>query len=126
MALEHINPSNVAPPRGFTHVVKAGGVVYISGQVGRRPDGTLAGSDIESQTDQVFQNLNAALASVGGGFEHMTKITVYLTHREDIPGFRAARDRHLTSAKPPASTLVLISGLAEPEFRVEVEATAVI
>ena len=56
----------------------------------------------------------------------MTKITVYLTHREDIPGFREARDRYLTSGNPPASTLVLISGLAEPEFRVEVEATAVI
>ncbi len=126
MALEHINPSDVAPPRGFTHVVKAGDVAYISGQVGRRPDGTLAGVDIESQTDQVFRNLRAALASVGAGFGDMTKITVYLTHREDIPGFRVARDRHLTGDNPPASTLVLISGLAEPEFRVEVEATAVI
>ena len=126
MALEHINPSDVAPPRGFTHVVRAAGVTYISGQVGRRPDGALAGNDIKSQTDQVFQNLKAALASVGGGFEHMTKITVYLTHREDIPGFRTARDRHLTGENPPASTLVLISGLAEPEFRVEVEAIAVI
>ena len=126
MALEHINPAGVAPPRGFTHVVKAGDVAYISGQVGRRPDGALAGSDIESQTDQVFLNLKAALASVGGRFGHMTKITVYLTHREDIPGFRAVRDRHLTGSSLPASTLVLISGLAEPEFRVEVEATAVI
>ena len=126
MALEHINPSDVAPPRGFTHVVQAGGVTYISGQVGRRPDGTLAGDDVESQTDQVFKNLKAALASVGGGFEHVTKITIYLTHREDIPGFRAARDRHLPDGNPPASTLVVISGLAEPEFRVEVEAIAVI
>ena len=125
MALERINPSNLAQPRGYTHVVKAGNTVYIAGQVGRRPDGTLAGSDIGSQTDQVFQNLRAALASVGAGFENMTKITVFLTHREDIPGFRTARDKHVTG-EPPASTLVLISGLAEPEFRVEVEATAVI
>ena len=125
MALEHINPSNLAQPRGYTHVVKAGNTVYVAGQVGRRPDGTLAGSDIGSQTDQVFQNLRAALESVGAGFENMTKITVFLTHREDIPGFRAARDKHVTG-EPPASTLVLISGLAEPEFRVEVEATAVI
>jgi len=125
MALERINPSNLAQPRGYTHVVKAGNTVYIAGQVGRRPDGTLAGSDIGSQTDQVFQNLRAALASVGAGFENVTKITVFLTHREDIPGFRTARDKHVTG-EPPASTLVLISGLAEPEFRVEVEATAVI
>ena len=125
MALERINPSNLAQPRGYTHVVKAWNTVYIAGQVGRRPDGTLAGSDIGSQTDQVFQNLRAALASVGAGFENVTKITVFLTHREDIPGFRTARDKHVTG-EPPASTLVLISGLAEPEFRVEVEATAVI
>ncbi|MEE9262743.1 MAG: RidA family protein [Dehalococcoidia bacterium] len=125
MALERINPSNLAQPRGYTHVVKAGNTVYIAGQVGRRPDGTLAGSDIGSQTDQVFKNLGAALASVGAGFENVTKITVFLTHREDIPGFRTARDKHVTG-EPPASTLVLISGLAEPEFRVEVEATAVI
>ncbi len=125
MALEHINPSNLAVPRGYTHVVKAGTTVYVAGQVGRRPDGTLAGSDIGSQTDQVFQNLRAALASVGAGFENMTKITVFLTHREDIPGFRTARDKHVTG-EPPARTLVLISGLAEPEFRVEVEATAVL
>lgn len=125
MALERINPSNLAQPRGYTHVVKAGNTVYIAGQVGRRPDGTLAGSDIGSQTDQVFKNLRAALASVGAGFENVTKITVFLTHREDIPGFRTARDKHVTG-EPPASTLVLISGLAEPEFRVEVEATAVI
>ncbi len=125
MALERINPSNLAQPRGYTHVVKAGNTVYVAGQVGRRPDGTLAGSDIGSQTDQVFQNLRAALASVGAGFENVTKITVFLTHREDIPGFRTARDKHVTG-EPPASTLVLISGLAEPEFRVEVEATAVI
>ncbi|MCZ6535059.1 MAG: RidA family protein [Chloroflexi bacterium] len=125
MALERINPSNLAQPRGYTHVVKAGNTVYIAGQVGRRSDGTLAGSDIGSQTDQVFKNLGAALASVGAGFENVTKITVFLTHREDIPGFRTARDKHVTG-EPPASTLVLISGLAEPEFRVEVEATAVI
>ncbi len=125
MAIRHINPPDIAPPRGFTHVVKAGNTIYVAGQVGRRVDGTLAGMDVESQTDQVFQNLKSALASVGAGFQNMVKITVFLTHREDIPGFRAARDKHLTGT-PPASTLVLISGLAEPEFRVEVEATAVI
>ena len=125
MALQHINPPDISPPRGFTHVVKAGNTIYVAGQVGRRADGTLAGMDVESQTDQVFQNLKAALASVGAGFQDMVKITVFLTHKEDIPGFRTARDKHLTGT-PPASTLVLISGLAEPEFRVEVEATAVI
>ena len=125
MALQHINPTDISLPRGFTHVVKAGNTIYVAGQVGRRNDGTLAGMDVESQTDQVFQNLKAALASVGAGFQDMVKITVFLTHKEDIPGFRTARDKHLTGT-PPASTLVLISGLAEPEFRVEVEATAVI
>ena len=125
MALERINPSSIAAPTGYTHVVKAGNTAYIAGQVGRRPDGTLAGTDIGSQTDQVFQNLQAALSSVGAGFADVTKITIFLTHTEDIPGFRTARDKYLKNDFP-AATLVVISALAAPEFRVEVEATAVI
>ena len=124
MSLERINPAGLHKPTGYTHVVKAGTTVYVAGQVGRKHDGTLAGLDISSQTDQTFQNLRVALRSAGASFSDVTKITVFLTHREDIPGFRAVRDQYLEDL--PASTLLLISGLAEPEFRVEVEATAVI
>ncbi len=123
MPLQRHNPEGISPPRGFTHVVRAGEVIYVAGQVGRRPDGSLAGPDIASQTDQVFLNLKTALESQGAGFDDVTKITVFLTRREDIPGFRTARDKHLTG-DPPASTLLLVSGLAEPDFLVEVEATA--
>ncbi len=124
MPLEHVNPANLAPPRGYTHVVKAGNIVFVAGQVGRKPDGTLAGPDITSQADQVFKNLQAALSSVGAGLKDITKITTFLTHREDATAYRAVREKYLKQ-NPPASTLLFISGLAEAEFRIEIEATAV-
>ena len=69
--------------------IKAGGTIYVSGQVGRRPDGNLAGHDITSQTRQVFENLKSALALAGAGFEHMTKITVFLTNEEEMSDMEA-------------------------------------
>ena len=125
MAVERINPSGMGEPAGIVHVVRAGNVARISGQVGRRGDGTSAGADIRSQTEQVFQNLRSALASVGAGFEDLTKTTVYLTDKADLDGFREVRSRHLTG-ELPASTLVFVLGLADPDLKVEVEATAVI
>ena len=57
MGLERINPDSICPAPGYNHVVKAGNTIYIAGQVGRNLDGSLAGTDIESQTEQVFKNL---------------------------------------------------------------------
>ena len=125
MALQRINPSGLAQPRGFTHVVKAGNTVYVAGQTGRTSSG-IAGPDITSQTDQTFKNLQTALASAGASFKDLTKITVFLTHEEDMEGFRAVRTKHLGDSDLPASTLLIVSALASPEYRVEVEGIAVI
>ena len=125
MPLERTNPSTMAAPGGFNHVVKSGDTIYIAGQVGRKADGSSAGPDITSQTEQVFANLNAALAAAGASMKDVVKTTVFLTHRDDIDGYRAVRDRVVTSDRP-ASTLLIIDGLAQPEFRVEVEAIAVL
>ena len=67
------------------------------------------------QAEQVFSNLEAALAAVGATWANVVKITTFLTQREDIDGYRAARERHIPS-DPPASTLLFISGLAHPEL----------
>ncbi len=126
MPLERTNPSTMAKPGGFNHVVKSGDTIYIAGQVGRKADGSLAGPDITSQTEQVFANLNAALAAAGASMKDVVKTTVFLTHRDDIAGYRAVRDRVVATSDRPASTLCIIDGLAQPEFRVEVEAIAVL
>ncbi len=125
MAIQRTNPTGIAPPGGYTHVVKAGNTAYIAGQVGLKPDGSLAGPDIESQVDQVYLNLQTALSSVDATFADVHRINVFLTHREDWLAARAARDKYFGDT-PPASTVVLINGLADPRFRIEIELTATV
>lgn len=124
MELEHINPENICPAPGYSHVVKAGNTVYIAGQVGRKLDGSLAGLDVESQTDQIFKNLIAALESVGGGLENLVKTMVYVTDATHLAGFKKVRDKYLTG-NLPAQTGVIVK-LGTPEFKIEIEAIAFI
>ena len=127
MPIQHINPSTIAPPRGYSHVVKDGSTVYVAGQVARDRDGKTVGvGDAKAQTEQVFKNLEAALAAAGGNLSHIVKTNTFMTHREDIPVFREIKAKYLPGDDSPVSTLVLCSGLADPNFRIEIEAIAVI
>jgi len=127
MPLQHINPSTIAPPMGYSHVVKDGSTVYIAGQVARDRNGNTVGvGDAKAQTEQVFKNLEAALAATGGNLSHIVKMNTFMTHREDIPAYREIRAKYMPDDDPPVSTFVLCSGLADPDFRIEIEAIAVV
>jgi enamine deaminase RidA (YjgF/YER057c/UK114 family) len=127
MPIQRINPSTIAPPRGYSHVVKDGSTVYVAGQVARNRDGKTVGvGDAKAQAEQVFKNMEAALAAAGGNLSHIVKTNIFMTHREDIPAYRETRAKYLPNDDLPASTLVLCSGLADPEFRIEIEAIAVV
>src|SRR3954469_18842213 len=74
------NPKTMPAPRGYTQVVETTGpgrIIYLSGQLGMTPGGAFAGTpgDFRAQATQCFENLKAGLVSVGGGFEHVVKIT---------------------------------------------------
>jgi len=89
--------------------------------------GKLAGQDDpRAQVRQVFDNLTAALAAAGAGMEHVVKLTVYLTDLADLDAFRQVRDEYISLDKPPAGTLVQVSSLVNPAFRVEIDALAAI
>lgn len=127
MPVEHINPDTIAPPRGYSHVVKDGKTVYIAGQVARDRDGKTVGvGDARAQVDQVFKNLQASLTAAGGDLSHIVKTNIYMTHREDLPAYREVRVRYMPDANTPASTLIFCSGLADPDFRIEIEAIAIV
>ena len=128
MAIERINPSSLGQPGGYHHVVKDGKTVYLAGQVARDKDGkTVAVGDAAAQAEQVFSNIQAALESVGSDLGHILKMTTFMTRREDFPAYRVARSKFLTDDDAlPASTLILCSGLADPEFLIEIEAVAAI
>jgi 2-iminobutanoate/2-iminopropanoate deaminase len=124
--LERINPPGLSTPQTYAHVVKAGNMIFIAGQVGSTADGKIAGATMTAQTEQALKNLQAALASQRLDFSHVAKITIYTT---SIAEFRAADVAAVRSqffgANRPASTLVQISQLASPDYKIEIEAIAV-
>jgi enamine deaminase RidA (YjgF/YER057c/UK114 family) len=121
------NPAGVHAPGGrYSHaalIEGAGRRLVVSGQIGVAPDGTiLAGG--EAQIDQALANLVAILAAHGMGPGNIVKLGVFLTDRSLIPVWRARREGFLGS-HAPASTLLLVAGLADPRFVFEIEAEAI-
>jgi enamine deaminase RidA (YjgF/YER057c/UK114 family) len=125
------NPSTMPPTRGYSHVVDTTSpcrTIYISGQLGMTADGKFAGgaSDFRAQATQCFENLKHALAAVGASFEHVVKVTNYLTDMAHLPIYFEVRDRYVDTKAPPASTTIQISKLAREGALYEIEAIAVV
>ena len=122
-----LNPSTVHTPAGaYSHsaVVPPGSeLIFISGQVGVRPDGSLPASMAE-QAEQVFANIGALLAAHGTDASKLVKITMFVVLGQDIVAARAARAKLLGPHKP-ASTAVFVPQLIDPAWHLEVEAIAV-
>ena len=120
------NPSTMPPPVGaYSHcaLVKAGSdILYLAGQVGERPDGSLP-ADVAGQATEVFANIVRALEANGMTPAHLAKITLFVVHGQSLAGVRAARGAAFGDAKP-ASTLIFVPQLADPKYLIEVEAIA--
>ena len=122
------NPNTIAPPFSlYSHGVQtpAGARwLYVSGQVGIRPDGGIP-DGVAEQTAGAFDNIKAILGDAGMDMDDVVKITVFLTRddAEAIGAYRTARDMAQGDARP-ASTLVVVKALAHPAWLVEVEAVA--
>jgi reactive intermediate/imine deaminase len=123
------NPAGLSKPTGYSHVVEAhrGRTIYISGQVALNSSGELVGlGDFEAQCVQVFENLKAALAAAGAGFDSVVKVGFYLTDMTNMPVARAVRNRYLNAEHPPASTAIEVKGLVSKDWLIEIDAIAVI
>ncbi|MDF2119047.1 RidA family protein [Roseiarcaceae bacterium H3SJ34-1] len=121
------NPPTVAKPSSnFSHgvTVPAGARrLIMSGQVGMRLDGTIC-EGIEAQTEQVFDNILALIDAAGMKKTDLVKIVTYCISPDHLAKVREVRSRKLGD-HAPASTLLIISALANPKFLIEVEAEAV-
>jgi 2-iminobutanoate/2-iminopropanoate deaminase len=120
------NPPTVRPPTGYTHSIEIRNPerwLVIAGQVGMAVDGTVPETG-GGQVDQALANLRAVLEANGMTVANIVKTTVFLTDRSLLGAYRAARSAML-GEHAPASTLLFVSGLADPRFMVEVEALAV-
>lgn len=105
--------------------VTGGQTIYLAGQVALDSSRNLVGrGDFRAQAEQVFENIKTALASVGADFSHVVKLNMYVLDRSHLPILREVRDCYVNTETPPVSTLLIVRGLAQEEFLLEVEATA--
>jgi enamine deaminase RidA (YjgF/YER057c/UK114 family) len=130
-----VNPEGLGRPLGqysqITRVRGATEYVFIAGQLATDKTGGLVGADdFDGQCVQIFANIGAALASVGGGWKNVVQFTTYLVHSQDVPKFMAYRKREFPrlfagGAYPP-NTLVMVDRLVQEPFLVEVQTVAAI
>ena len=130
MSLRFSNPRGMSSPPTYSHVVEVDGphrAVYIAGQTGADASGKVA-DGFRAQAVQVMENIKIALASVGGGFEHVVKLNTYMVDIDrDGPGYREVRASYFKDKSAlPASTLLQISRLASPDYLLEVEVQAIL
>lgn len=119
--------NSVHPPlANYVHGMEASRgsrLIFTSGQLGLTPDGTVSGC-AEQQAVQCFANIAGILRSAGMGLEDVVRLNAYVTDRSHLPAYMRARDAAFLDNPPVASTLMVVSGFAKPEYLVEVEAIA--
>ncbi len=126
MAIKFHNPSTVSLSGKYSlgaEVPAGARLLYVSGQIGLDAKGKL-GATIEKQCELTWKNIGQILKSAGMTYRDIVKITAFITDPRYMTAYREARGRVLPDAPYPASTLVVVSALAEPDMKVEVEVVA--
>ena len=128
--MQTLQPPSWSKPRGFANGIAASGrLVFIAGQVGWTGEGKWEARDFAGQFKQTLQNIVEVLAQAGGRPQHIVRLTWYVLDKQEYlaslkdvgVAYRAVMGRHF-----PTMAVVQVSGLIEPEARLEIEATAVI
>jgi enamine deaminase RidA (YjgF/YER057c/UK114 family) len=130
-AITYLSSEELPPSPGYTQVLSAQGTrtVYVSGQVAVDVQGALVGAgDLRAQTEQVFANLQTALAAAQASFADVVKLTTFVVNLtpEALAMVREVRKRYLDAERLPTSTLVGVTVLANPAWLIEIEAIAVL
>ena len=128
--VKRTNPPALSTPTGYTHIVEVTGpakTIYISGQIAYDKEGKIVGApgDMKAQAEQVFRNLQAALAAAGAKFSDVVKMNSYITDMSKAQAVRDVRSRYFAETSP-ASTFVQVAGLVRPELLLEIEVVAVV
>ena len=128
MPYTSITPAEAKPVANYKMATRmeGGRLLYIAGQVARDAEGNVLGKgDVRLQARQVFQNLRQVLQAAGGDLSDLLKMTTYITRSEDFPAVAEVRSSFF-SGQLPASTLIIVTRLAQPELLIEVEGMAAI
>ena len=130
MTREYIKPASGlsaahAAAAGYDYAVRAGDLVFMSGQVARNAQGETVGvGDFEAQAVQVHENLEVLCESAGGSLDDIVAVRLYILDRAHRPILNAVRKRYHPGPNYPCSTLLIVGGLANPDFLLEIEAVA--
>jgi 2-iminobutanoate/2-iminopropanoate deaminase len=129
MATKTIQPESLNDPRPrYSQGIQAEGgrLLFIAGQTASDKNGNVVGKgDIKAQTRQVFDNIKAVLEAAGGSLDNLVMTTTYITDRKYRDGYNEVR-RGLYKKDPPTSTLLIVSGLANEDYMIEIAGIAVL
>lgn len=119
------NPLGLKQQSYYNHaVLRPGHPVFLTGQVAWDAEGNVVGrGDIQAQADQIWHNVGLALQGLGVGPEAIVKLTTYALSRNAIPALHRARTAFFAGHTLPASTFVVVAGLAEPDLLAEIDVT---
>jgi len=126
---ENVNPDELAPARGFSHATVAGDTVWVGGQIGSDKTGKVPEpGDVVAQFARAIRNVATALHAAGCRPEDTVKLTYYVTdlklYKENLPAIGAPY-REVFGRHYPASTLLEVSSLFDPDALIEIDAVAV-
>ena len=129
--VQYVNPDALNKNPAFTNVIVVTGsvkTVYVGGQDAVDASGTIIGKgDLKAQTEQVLKNVKAALAACGAQLEHIIKWNLYVVQGQPLrAGFEGFQRVWGNRPNPPAISVLFVSGLANPDFLVEMDAIAVV
>ena len=125
-----LHPRHWKRAKGYANgIVAEGRIVFVAGQVGWNADQKFQSQDFVGQTRQALQNVIAVVREAGGGPEHITRLTWFITDKKEYlsrlaevgEAYRSVMGTHF-----PAMTMVQVVALVEDEAKVEIEASAVV
>jgi 2-iminobutanoate/2-iminopropanoate deaminase len=126
LLLHHSHTSNPRPRYSQAILTEGGKLLFIAGQTASDKDGNVVGKgDIKAQTRQVFDNIKAVLDAAGGSLDNLVMTTTYITDRQYREGYNEIR-RGMYKKDPPTSTLVIVKGLANEDYLIEIAGIAVL
>ena len=123
-----VSPAGHHATTGYSHAIKLGNMLFVSGQTGMDSDRKLVGPGMYEQTQRALDNVRAVLEGGGAAWSHVGKLNVYLTDIGQVQTMRDARRDYFEAhgVKPPAITTVGVTGLAAEGALIEIEAVAVL
>jgi len=131
MKIDYINPETLAKPRGYSQAIAVSGThktIYIGGQNAIDEKGLLVGKDsLKEQTEQVLSNIEKALAAAGAKLSDIIKFNIHILQGQNPQeGFQVFQQKWENNQNFPIVTALVVAGLGNPDWLVEIDAIAVV